>query len=94
MWLLDANLDIHLVELLRRLHTECDTAENRGWKALLTRDRLFAEPASRAWRDFPSLRVVLIMLPQLPSRRYLASFEAEWTASPIQPQPGKIVVWP
>jgi hypothetical protein len=111
MWLLDANLDIHLFELLRRLHIECDTAENRGWKALrngelvaaavsagfqtlLTRDRLFAESASRAWRDFPSLSVVLIMLPQLPSRRYLASFEAEWTASPIQPQPGKIVVWP
>jgi len=34
MWLLDANLDIHLVELLRRLQIDCDTAENRGWKAL------------------------------------------------------------
>ena len=34
MWMLDANLDIHLVELLRRLEIDCDTAENRGWKAL------------------------------------------------------------
>ena len=111
MWLLDANLDVHLVELLRRLQIDCDTAENRGWKALrngelvtaavnagfhtlLTRDRLFAESASRAWHIFPSLGVVIVTLPQLPSGRYLASFEAEWTASPIQPQPGKIVIWP
>ena len=110
MWLLDANLDIHLVDLLRRFRIECDTAENRGWKALrngelvaaavnagfhtlLTKDQLFAESASRAWRLFPSLSVVIVKLPQLPSGRYLASFEAEWTASPIQPQPGKIVVW-
>src|ERR1022692_2935018 len=104
MWLLDANLDIHLVELLRRFQIDCDTAENRGWKALrngelvaaavnagfntlLTRDRLFAESASRAWRDFPSLSVVIVTLPQLPSGRYLASFEAEWTVSPIHVAP-------
>jgi hypothetical protein len=30
MWLLDANLDIHLVDVFRRLQVECDTAENRG----------------------------------------------------------------
>lgn len=111
MWLLDANLDIHLVELLRRLQIDCDTAENRGWKALrngelvsaavnagfdtlLTRDLLFAESASRAWRDFPSLSVVIVTLPQLPSGSYLASFEAAWAASPILPQPGNIVAWP
>ena len=34
MWLLDANLDVHVVELLRNLRIDCDTAENRGWKAL------------------------------------------------------------
>ena len=108
--LLDANLDIHLVELLRRFQIDCDTADNRGWKALRngelvaaavnagfhtlpTKDRLFAESASRAWRMFPSLSLVIVTLPQLPSGRCPASFEAEWTASPIQPQPGKIVVW-
>jgi hypothetical protein len=34
MWLLDANLDIHIVELLKGFQIDCDTAENRGWKAL------------------------------------------------------------
>jgi hypothetical protein len=34
MWLGDANLDVHLIELLRRLQIECDTAGNIGWKAL------------------------------------------------------------
>ena len=34
MWLLDANLDVHLLGLLRRYQIDCDTAENRGWKAL------------------------------------------------------------
>jgi hypothetical protein len=38
MWLLDANLDIHLVELLRGYEIDCDTAENRGWKALRNGD--------------------------------------------------------
>ena len=95
----------------RLLQIDCDTAENRGWKALrngelvaaavnagfhtlLTRDRLFAESASRAWRTFPSLSVVIVTLRQLPSGPYLASFEAEWMSSPIQPQPGKIITWP
>ena len=111
MWLLDANLDVHLVELLRRLEIDCDTAENRGWKALrngelvaaavsagfhtlLTRDRLFAKSASRAWRVYSSLSVVLVTLPQLPSSRYLVAFEAALKASPIQPQPGTLIEWP
>jgi hypothetical protein len=33
MWLLDANMDIHLALLLKGLGISCDTA-NRGWKAL------------------------------------------------------------
>ena len=111
MWLLDANLDIHLLDLLRDLQVDCDTAENRGWKplrngelvaaavgagfhTLVTRDRLFAESAARAWRSFPSLSVVIITLPQLRSDRYLAAFASAWDASPITPQPGRIVLWP
>jgi hypothetical protein len=42
MWLLDANLDIHLLELLQRLGIACDTAENRGWKALRNGDLVAA----------------------------------------------------
>jgi len=111
MWLLDANLDIHLIELLSGLGVVCDTAENRGWKALrngdlvavavqsgfdtlLTRDRLFAESASRARRNFPPFAVVIVTLPQLPSNRYLEAFAAAWTRSPILPVRGTIVVWP
>jgi hypothetical protein len=111
MWLLDANLDVHLNELLNSLRIESDTAENRGWKALrngdlvaaavaagfdtlLTRDQLFAESASRAWRLFPNLSVIVVTLPQLPSKQYLESFARAWDASPIRPEPGKLVIWP
>jgi hypothetical protein len=34
MWLLDANMDVHLLEVLRGCGIACDTAGNRGWKAL------------------------------------------------------------
>src|SRR5579862_9326103 len=34
MWLLDANVDVHLVPVLRGFGISCDTAGNRGWKAL------------------------------------------------------------
>jgi len=111
MWLLDANLDIHLVELLQRFGIDCDTAQNRGWKALrngdlvaiafqsgfntlLTRDRLFAESASRAWRNFPSLCIVVVSIPQLPSGHYLKAFADAWAVCPIQPETGRILVWP
>jgi predicted nuclease of predicted toxin-antitoxin system len=111
MWLLDANLDIHLLELLQGFGIDCDTAENRGWKSLrngdlvaaaaeagfltlLTRDRLFAESAARAWRALPDLSLVIVTLPQLPSARYLEAFRTAWVTSPIRPQPGRIITWP
>ena len=34
MWLLDANMDVHLAALLAERGVRCDTATNRGWKAL------------------------------------------------------------
>ena len=34
MWLLDANMDVHLVHTLNELGVSCDTAANRGRKAL------------------------------------------------------------
>ncbi|MBC8166813.1 MAG: DUF5615 family PIN-like protein [Bryobacteraceae bacterium] len=34
MWLLDANMDVHLVDLLSHFGVNSDTAANRGWKAL------------------------------------------------------------
>jgi hypothetical protein len=34
MWLLDANMDVHLLAVLTEFGIPCDTAGNRGWKAL------------------------------------------------------------
>jgi hypothetical protein len=34
MWLLDANMDVHLVSVLSDFGISCDTAARRGWKAL------------------------------------------------------------
>jgi len=34
MWLLDANVDVHLVAIFKEWGIPCDTAANRGWKAL------------------------------------------------------------
>ena len=38
MWLLDANMDVHLASLLTGMGIACDTAGNRGWKALSNGD--------------------------------------------------------
>ena len=34
MWLLDANMDVHLAGVIRELGFACETAADRGWKAL------------------------------------------------------------
>jgi hypothetical protein len=34
MWLLDANMDVHLASVLTGFKISCDTAGKRGWKAL------------------------------------------------------------
>lgn len=34
MWLLDANMDVHLVSVLKDFGIVSDTARNRGWKSL------------------------------------------------------------
>jgi hypothetical protein len=34
MWLLDANMDVHLAPVLTGLGITCDTAGKRGWKTL------------------------------------------------------------
>ncbi len=38
MWLLDANMDVHLAGVLTELGIRCNTAGNRGWKALSNGD--------------------------------------------------------
>ena len=38
MWLLDANMDVHLADVLSDFGVACDTAAGRGWKALSNGD--------------------------------------------------------
>ena len=95
MWLLDANVDVHLIDLLNELGVLADTAGRRGWKSLsngqlvsaavengfsclLTRDRLFAESASRALRLHSDFAVVLVKLSQQRWPEYRKRFLDAW----------------
>jgi hypothetical protein len=42
MWLLDANMDVHLVSVLAGFEIFCDTAGKRGWKAVSNGDLVSA----------------------------------------------------
>src|ERR1700728_405717 len=42
MWLLDANMDVHLVSVLTSSQISCETAGKRGWKALSNGDLVSA----------------------------------------------------
>jgi predicted nuclease of predicted toxin-antitoxin system len=46
MWLLDANVDVHLAPLLNEFGVACDIAANRGWKALENGDLVAAAVAA------------------------------------------------
>ncbi len=45
MWLLDANMDVHLVAVLADCGISSDTARSRGWKALSNGDLVAAAAA-------------------------------------------------
>jgi predicted nuclease of predicted toxin-antitoxin system len=45
MWLLDANMDVHLMAVLAGLGISADTAASRGWKALSNGDLVAAAVA-------------------------------------------------
>ncbi len=46
MWLLDANVDVHLVSLLMDSGISCDTTAHRGWKTLSNRELVTAAVAA------------------------------------------------
>ena len=46
MWLLDANMDVHLATLLTELGVSCETAGRCGWKTLPNGDLVAAAMAS------------------------------------------------
>jgi len=111
MWLLDANMPLQLVDFLKSLGIETDSAIARGWNrlsngalvgvaaetgfsALLTRDRLFGESASRALKAHAKFCVILIALPQLRAADFLDAFKAAWDKQPIVPVRGHFLEWP
>ncbi len=68
-----------------------------GFDVLLTRDQLFAESASKAWRSFPSLSIVdrndpADAVEAIPRER----FSSIWNTAPRPSgtRARKIVVWP
>ena len=65
-----------------------------GFSCILTQDRLFAQDAALALREFPHLAVVVIQLSQVPARTYLIRFEELLQREPIVPQAGLVVFWP
>jgi predicted nuclease of predicted toxin-antitoxin system len=112
MWLLDANLDIHLLGVLSELGIPCDAAIRRDWAdlsngelvlaareagftCLVTRDRMFAESASRSLQTKP-LTIVVVHIPQKPWREFIREFRGAWARQPIDltPESGAITHWP
>ncbi len=71
-----------------------EAAFRSGFRVILTRDRLFAESASRTLRTLPELAVVIVTLPQVREAAYAAEFRVRWAERPIEPQAGKATTWP
>jgi hypothetical protein len=109
MWLLDANMDVHLVSVLSDFQISCDTAGqwkslangelvrvavDAGFKCLLTRDQLFGESASQALKQFPEFAVVVVNVAQRPWLQYREEFLARFGERPIEPIAGKLIQWP
>jgi hypothetical protein len=49
MWLLDANMDVHLVSVPTGFKIACDSAGKRGWKALSNGDLVSLAAAAGFW---------------------------------------------
>ena len=69
-------------------------ASEAGFTCILTRDKLFQESAAQVLKKYPSMAIVLLVLPQGRSRLYLESFKVAWQLKAIAPVPGQVVLWP
>ncbi|MFN0102085.1 MAG: DUF5615 family PIN-like protein [Bryobacteraceae bacterium] len=84
MWLLDANMDVHLVAILADLGISSATAASRGWKALANGDLVAAAAAGgfdclvtrdqlfgeSASRALRSYPALAVVVIKLPQRRW------------------------
>ncbi|MGK5090188.1 hypothetical protein WDW86_21780 [Bdellovibrionota bacterium FG-2] len=71
-----------------------EAAFSSGFRAILTRDRLFGESAGRALKTYPELAVIVLRIAQSREAAYLTEFERQWAIQPIRPIPGQITEWP
>jgi len=69
-------------------------AHTAGFKAIITRDRKFAESAAKALSKFPEMAIVIVRLNQRGWRTYREAFRLAWAASAMAPEPGKVTSWP
>lgn len=74
--------------------TLLEAASNAGFTAILTRDRLFGESASKAFKRFPAIALVVVTLPQAPASDFLSAFSTAWSNLVIRPVPGTTISWP
>lgn len=71
-----------------------DAAFHKGFRVILTRDRLFGTSARSVLAALPDLAIVVVTLPQAREEAYLAEFETRWRRKPIEPIAGAVVEWP
>lgn len=71
-----------------------ESAAANRFTAIITRDNLFKESASKNLKAFPQIAIVLVTLPQLKEKLFEEAFLMAWATSPIQPEAGKLIRWP
>jgi predicted nuclease of predicted toxin-antitoxin system len=110
MWLLDANMDIHLPGVLTELGIRCDAATRLGWRDVSNRELVSAAAevgftclltrdrmfAESAGRtlQLASVCIVVVHIPQKPWREFVQEFRAACAKQPIVPAPGAVIHWP
>ena len=71
-----------------------EAAATNGFSAILTRDRLFGESASKTLKKYSQIGIVILTLPQLRAAEFDLAFVSAWSKQSINPVPGKIIEWP
>lgn len=69
-------------------------AAESGINCILTKDRLFVQDAKKALLKYPQVALVLVLIAQLPRKKYAETFESHWKKESIQPVAGQVIEWP